>query len=456
MSYRSNTAVPLRTCCLAAALLIVAAQAIAQNPASIDRPQLLSGEGGVIPVRVVDGRIVVSCDISGTQLRVPVNLWLDFDGPFGFQLHNQAAAPLPAETQSGRPSPLTLHFPDFNLTIPRREQGPEEQFEAFTKYHSQEIGENALVGAIGARLLKHFDVIFDLPRGQISLLPIGGLASYQSDPSTGIVVTPVTLQNDRVWLPVTLESVNGQLQRAMAIGSSRYDSIISRRLCNTLGRPAGDVGPVRCESIDFAPYVAFRPVDSVPSHPEQGAGVLGINVLENFRVHVDRQSLLVTLQSARSPSFPQEELEWFQAMVAGDVSLVQDWLQQYSQTRLGREAAEFLLTLLLDKQADEQQLLQAIQWVNDTMPKDLRATRLFELMEELVNAGQQQLGIAAGSLGVKSSSRGPLSRFKLQAAWPAGRTVAADRQPRGLATPLVGRVRVARGRNDQSESRSLL
>jgi len=400
-----------------AALLLVLGlgQRVTAQDKDINRPPVLSDGGGAIPVRVIDGRLVVSCDISGTRLRVPVNLWFDFDGAYGLQLHNRAAAPLPAETPNGRPSPLTLHFPDFTIGIARRELGPEEAFEKYTKYHSKEIGEDALVGAIGSHILKHFDVVFDLPRGQISLLPIGGLANHETGASLDEIVTPVTLQNDLVWLPVSLQGRSAPIRRALAIGSSRYDTLVDRRLCNSLQRPAGNIGPLHCESIDFAPYVAFRPADVVQVHSDGVAGVLGINLLEHFRVYVDRQSLLVTLQSAGSPSFPKEELAWFQAVVAEDSQLVLDWLKDHSQTRLGREAAEFLLSLLLDDGAEEDQLAQAVQWVNDTMPKNLRATRLFDLMEELVNEGEEALGISAGTLGLKSAraDRYPESNYKL-------------------------------------------
>lgn len=377
---------------------------------------MLSDGGGPIPVRVIDGRLIVSCDISGPRLRVPVNLWLDFDGAYGLQLHNRAAGPLPAETQSGKPNPLTLHFPDFTLEVARRELGPEEEFEDFTKYHSKEIGENALTGAIGAQILKHFDVIFDLPRGQVTLAEPGRLAEQELDPASGDVLVPISIHNDLVWLPVTLNGTKGnELKRAMAIGSSRYDSLLERRLCNSLRRPAGNVGPVQCESIDFAPYVAFRPAEVVQVHPDGVAGTVGINLLENFRIHVDRQSLLVTIRSAGSPKFPEQDLAWFQAMVAEDRDLVLSWLEQYGDTRLGREAAEFLLTLMLDEGAGPDEFQTAIGWVNDTMPDDLRATRLFDLMEELVNEGEEELGIAAGKLGVKSArkDRYPESNYKL-------------------------------------------
>jgi len=406
---------------LAVASLLVPTVVAAQSSESVDRPPVLSDEGGAIPVRVIDGRLIVACDISGPKLRVPVNLWLDFDGAYGLQLHNRAATPLPAETPAGKPNPLTLHFADFTLEIARRELGPEEDFEEFTKYHSNEIGENALTGALGSHVLKHFDIVFDLPQGKIDLALPGQLANYQSDPTIDEILTPVSLQNDLVWLPVTLKRPSGSdteaksLSRALAIGTSRYDTCLDRRLCNSLRRPAGNVGPLSCESIDFAPYVAFRPTEVVQVHPDGVAGVMGLNLLEKFRIHVDRQSLLATVRSAGSPDFPDEDLAWFQAWVAEDRDLVLAWLKEHGNTRLGREAAEFLLTLMLDEGAETDELAQAIQWVNDTMPEDLRATRLFDLMEELVNEGETDLGIAAGEIGVKSArkDRYPESNYKL-------------------------------------------
>lgn len=390
----------------------------AQVSPALNRPPSLSDQGGAIPVRVVDGRIVVSCDISGPRLRIPVNLWLDFDGAYGFQLHNKAAAPLPAESRSGKPLPLTLHFPDFSLEIARRELGPEDQFEEFTKYHSTKIGEDALTGAIGSQILKHFDVILDLPNGQIELLPPGQLADQQPTQTTddaAEVVVPITLKNDLVWLPVQLKGSKDKLKRALAIGSTQYDTRLDRRLCNSLQRPAGNVGPVTCQSLDFAPYVAFRPSKVVQVHPDGVAGVMGINLLEKFRVHVDRQSMLATIRSAGSPEFPEQDLAYFQAMIAEDRDLVLKWLDEHAQSRLGREAAEFLLTLMLDEGAEIDELESAVEWVNTTMPADLRATRLMDLMEELVNEGETELGIMAGKIGVKSArqDRYPKSSYKL-------------------------------------------
>ncbi|MFN3193770.1 MAG: tetratricopeptide repeat protein [Aureliella sp.] len=397
--------------------LVVASPSLlrGQSESTVDRPPILSDGGGSIPVQVIDGRLVVACDISGPRLRVPINLWLDFDGAYGLQLHNRAAFNLPAEDRSGKPFPLTLHFPDFTLEVARRELGPEEDFEEFTKYHSKEIGENALSGAIGSQILKHFDVVFDLPNGQIVLAEPGQLSSAAPDTAGGEIIVDISLQNDLAWLPVQLTGSSKPLKKAFAIGTSRYDSLLDRQLCNSLRRPAGNVGSVICEEIDFSPFVAFRPEDVVQTHPEGVAGVMGLNLLESFRIHVDRQSLRATIRQGSRPKYPEEEFKWFQTMIAEDRDLVLAWLREYGDTRLGREAAEFLLTLMLDEGADDEEFAQAIQWVNDTMPEDLRATRMFDLMEELVNEGETGFGIAAGEIGVKSArqDRYPESNYKL-------------------------------------------
>ena len=400
------------------ALAVSTGSANAQTSKALGRAPVLSDQGGAIPVRVVDGRIVFSCDISGPSLRIPANLWLDFEGAYGLQLHNRAASALPAETRSGRPNPITLHFPDFSLEVASRELGPEEKFEEFTKYHSSEIGEDALVGAIGANVLKHFDVILDLPEGKIELLPAGqltGVSHTQPTEDPAEVVVPITLKNNLVWLPVELNGSKDKFKRVLAIGSSQYDTRLDRRLCNSLRRPAGNVGPVMCKSVDLAPYVAFRPSKIVQVHPDGVAGVLGNNLLEKFRVHVDRQTMLAIIRPAGSPNFPKEDLAYFQAMVAEDRDLVLQWLDEHGETRLGREAAEFLLTLMLDEGAEKEELETAIQWVNTTMPEDLRATRMMDLMEELVNEGETELGIAAGKIGVKSArkDRYPEASYKL-------------------------------------------
>ncbi len=183
--------------------------------------------GGVIPVQVVAGRLVASCDLSTPANRIPANLFIEFESGHGLQLHNRAAAGLRAESPDGKSLPITMHFPDFNITVPKRELGDEDLFEEFTKYNSVEIGENALVGSIGAEILKDWKVEFALASGEVRLAPLEALegpprTSISTDPD-GTVHTPITIVNDRVWLPVRRpDGTPG----AMMVGCAQADTLV--------------------------------------------------------------------------------------------------------------------------------------------------------------------------------------------------------------------------------------
>ncbi|MHC4910040.1 MAG: tetratricopeptide repeat protein [Planctomycetota bacterium] len=372
-----------------------------RSAAAFDEPRM-SGTGGAIPVRVIDGRLVISCDISGVARRLPVNLWLDYDGAYGLQVHNRAAAPLPAETGDGQALPLTLHFPDFTVQVPRRELGDEEAFEHFTKYHSSEIGENALVGAIGAHCLKAFSIVFDLPRNRIELRPAGSMSGQQPGMDGEQVIVPITVHNDQVWMPVTLADDSS---RALAIGSSRFDSLVDLALCDRFGKPAGDIGQVACRTIDFAKYVALRPEDVILVHPDGVAGILGINALQSMRIEVDRETGLASIEPQRAPSFPQADLQFFAARATEEAAAVEAWLEANPNGRLGREASELLLTYRLEEGATEEELAAAVKRIHDTMLANLRATRMLDLMEELANEGEIDLLVVAGELGIESGRK---------------------------------------------------
>ncbi|MEM9381878.1 MAG: hypothetical protein AAGB93_18120, partial [Planctomycetota bacterium] len=100
-----------------ALLLCASAPAVAQD----EQPAPAPGSGGTLPVRVVDGRLIVTCDLSTPANRIPANLFVEIEGRHGLQLHNRAAASLRAESADGTPRAITMHFPDFTVKVPRRE-----------------------------------------------------------------------------------------------------------------------------------------------------------------------------------------------------------------------------------------------------------------------------------------------------------------------------------------------
>jgi hypothetical protein len=106
LQFRARRA--LVSVCLAAAL---AAEVCAQ-----EAPAAALG-GGTMPVQVVAGRLIVSCDLSTPANRIPANLFVELEGRHGLQLHNRAAFALRAEASDGTPRPITLHFQDFTFSV---------------------------------------------------------------------------------------------------------------------------------------------------------------------------------------------------------------------------------------------------------------------------------------------------------------------------------------------------
>ncbi len=363
---------------------------------------LAAQDGGRVPVRVVAGRLLVECDLSTPARRVPANLFLDLDTPCGLQLHNRAAAPLQTESADGQPTPVRIHFPDFHVDVPKREHGDEDLLDDFTKYHSHEMGENAVVGTIGAEVLKDWHLVFDLARGFLEFRPAAELAGGDPPQIEGSVTLPVTLRNDLVWLPVRHA---GRGATALALGGSRYDSLIDAELADRLGHPAGDVGPVELGSFDLSEFVAFRPEEVILSHPNGIFGSFGLNLFEHFRVEIDRVNRWVRLTPSAPPSFPEDDLAYFRAMVDEDPAAVEAFLEAYPGARLAGEAASLLIDLRLDEAAPAEQVRKALAWADRAMAEDLRATAALDRMKQLGEDGWPEYVIVAGELGLDAARK---------------------------------------------------
>lgn len=354
-------------------------------------------------MQVVAGRLVASCDLSTPANRIPANLFIEFESGHGLQLHNRAAAGLRAESPDGKSLPITMHFPDFNITVPKRELGDEDLFEEFTKYNSVEIGENALVGSIGAEILKDWKVEFALASGEVRLAPLEALegpprTSISTDPD-GTVHTPITIVNDRVWLPVRRpDGTPG----AMMVGCAQADTLVDLAWAEGLGKPAGDVGPVKVGPLDLHTFVALRPEPLIEVHPDGVVGQVGINLLESIDLEVDRARRTARLRIAKPAQFPEGDLAFFRARAEEDSEPVAQFLEDYPESRLAHEAAKLLLTLSIDEGAGAEELHAAVDWLGRTTPEDLRTTRMLDLMKEMANAGETEVVLAAGRLGVEN------------------------------------------------------
>ncbi len=365
-----------------------------------------------MPVRVIAGRLVARCEISTKYRRIPVNLFIDFDRGCGLELHNRAAHGIKVDRDGG--VPIKIHLPRFAITVPRREHGDEEILDNFTKLYSRELGETACVGAIGLNILRNYHVIFDLQAGFLFLETPRKNVDTPPEEIEGTVVNSITLTNDQIWIPVRLAD---KRVLSMNIATSRFDTLVDEDICETMDRSTGDIGSVHLKTLELTKYVALRPSELAQVHADGVLGTIGLNILSHFRVTVDRANRYVRLQETKPPDFPAADRVFFKAMVEEDPDALQGFLKKHGSTRLGREAAELLLTLLVDSGEPAEKFQEPLEWMDKTRIDDLRSTEALTTMKMLLEARRPKIAIVAGKIGVESGrkDRYPESVHKLHA-----------------------------------------
>jgi len=370
----------------------------------------------IVPVRLVAGKMVVFCDVSTSARRIPVNLFVELETPCGLRLHNRAAGPLRAESADGKTRPITLHLPGRSIVVERREHGPEKEYEAFTKYWSKELGENAVVGSIGAHVLRDHHLVLDLAQERMILSdPRAGPADPDgpdatpgpSSPSSseeeeGTRVVPITINDDVVWVPVR---DSGGDPAAMAITTSTWDTVVDHALCSKFGRPAGEIGALRVGDIDLAKYVAFRPETVARVHKDGVAGTIGLNALKHLRVEIDRTNRVVKLTETAPPEFPVADRAFFAARAEDEIEPLVAYLDAYPDSRLASDAARLLLDLQLDEDSPQDVLRPTLRAYVTAYPEDLRATAADDLMLELLESGVGEAIIPLGEIGIESGRK---------------------------------------------------
>lgn len=379
------------------------------SPYTVQNARFVSGTTARFPVKIIQDRLVVTCDVSTKARRLPANLFIDFESPSTLELHNQAAAGLKSESPDGKTIPITVHLPGLEFQVERRQIGDDKYLDRFTKWHSIELGEVSVIGTLGGALLADFHVTFDLAAGEVILEPRAQKDPTDYQPTLGPNTTAIdmSVKDGLVWLPVSLGTGKSSISGAMALGSGRYDSTLDADLAASLGQPAGAVGEIRLGTHDLSDYLALRPDEILFTHPDGALGVTGLGLLEHFRVEVDRTNRRVLITPTKDAAFPTEDLAFFQATwddwgPREDADALEAFLVTYPEVRLAAEAAEALLETRLIQSAGPDQVRKALAWADSTVPADLRATAALDWMDTCSAFGYPEYMVLAGELGIES------------------------------------------------------
>jgi len=428
-------------------------------------PATAAPEPKRIAVHVVAGRLVARCDVSTSARRLPVNLFVELENPCVLELHDQALQPLGV----ARGREITLRFPGFSIPSGGWALGDQEELDAFTKRYAPELGETAVVGTIGAGLLKRYHVTLDLHAGSLELRPPrpprapdgeAGEGEAGDGDASGALEVPADVAGDLVWLPVRGP---GGATGALALGTARWDTVLDRDLCRSWGRPAGDLASLKVETVDLARFVAFRPDLVAASHEDGAFGVTGLGLLRHFRVGIDRVNRVVTLEQTAPADFPEADRVYYRARATGRAAPLEAFLEKHPGARLAPEAADLLLDRLFAAGAQDVGALQrALAWGAKTRPEDVRTTHMLATMRRLAEYGRPDLVVAAGELAVETGreDRDPNAVHEVHALLgelhlAAGRRKQAWRHLLSAAfgMPDDGRVNLALGRFYEREER---
>lgn len=387
-------------------------RALAQTPVK---------DTGTIPVRVVNGHLVVLTDLVGMRYTNEMSFEISFEYPDALTLHPDQYGWLgldPNNLGLGEPQLVHILIPGgIKLSIPATEIAIENSEErlAFqtmmTKMHSAGLGERKLKGTIGIGLLKKYHVTLDIAAEQLVLAPPRESGAATSE-TADVVVGPFEYANGRIQVAMH----HGDDQRALlAIGGTDYDTYIDSRVTTPLGKPAGDVSPVWLADsgtagrrLDLSRYLAFRPkafgLAATPG-ADSPLVITGLNFLEHFRVELDWNNQSLSLTQTRPPAYPQQDFAFFEAESRGTAAALEAYLTKYPKARLSPEAASQLVDRRLEQDgATDADVLRALEWaIKSSVPGRQTETCAEYVTRFAELPGRTALAIAAGKEGLKYS-----------------------------------------------------
>ena len=371
---------------------------------------------GMIPVRIVNGRLIVLTDLVGLRYTNEASFEISFDYPDALTLHPDQFRWLGFDPNDlGLGDQQQIHVQVINgprLSFSARDvaqETSEARLQAqndMTKLFSDGLAERKLKGTIGIGLLRKYHLTLDIAAGQLILAPPAEPAdpSAVSNPNADVVTT-FDVVNDRIAIPIA--HADGQ-RAVMTLGGTEYDSPIDTRVTTPLGKPAGNLQPIALTEVgagarrlDLSRYLAFRPrrfgVAPTPA-ADSPLVIAGVNLLEKFRIEIDWTNQRIAWTAKAPPAYPQEDFAYFEAETAGTMDALEGFLKTHAESRLSAEAASLLMDRLLEReQVTEADVRRVLPWAVRTALPGRKTETLAAYVEKFVEQpGREALAIAVG------------------------------------------------------------
>jgi hypothetical protein len=411
-------------------------------------PHTSAGKSVTLPVRLVDGHIIMAADLVSREATHSVTLMVDLGAPHRLALH---AGLRDALSLADDENSITLVASNgFRAEVPAdggiREYTGAVDLGRMTALHSAALDQRPLAGSVGAGFLKNYHVVLDLAAGTMSLGPprqagadiaggAGGSAIRFQKQDSGKILLPV-----RYGLPDSKKDETGY----MLLSAALFDTYLNSEVAKKAEAPAGNIGSVYLggsgsdAGFDLSRFVAFRPLHApIPGVPDaekwRGQDILltaGTNLLRNFRVEIDWVNSAVSLTQTRVAAYPQEELAYFEAEAFGNGDSLEAFLGRHPDSRLAEEAATQLVERRIEEKAGDARLIEAARLFRDNASEKMRGAACLALMLRFAEswADRPDLVIAVGELGldVVRNDADPLTLYRIHDAMGRQRLARGD------------------------------
>jgi hypothetical protein len=318
----------MKLCPAFAALLALSAGSAAQKPSATQAPRKVV----TVPATIDHNRVIVDVDVpikNGMTERV--HAWIDTGNPDLFESARIAQLVGSAWLCTGqicgvRPPPK-VSTGDLEISFDGVKSagfpvGPE--FDA--KRTVVIPGVKAEIN-LPSTVLRHYDVLIDFPDRKVTIGTPGSIhfngvsAKVQIDPETGVITVPGKIDNKKYALELDLGSPMSSLSSVLfdALAAAHPDW---PHMTGTVG-PASNfllnqtkTSVMRLDRLQFGPLfltnVAVQPLPpesdrmAVPARLEKmaGAGSLGSEALQNYRVGIDYAHSTIYFDLGRTYTFP--------------------------------------------------------------------------------------------------------------------------------------------------------